>query len=126
MDGFNAAQADPMQAMFMFQKVQESCPVKAVLSLGMGFVLGGAFGLFMSSVDTGQNMEEFQKMKFRDQVRYTLKDMGSKSYSTAKNFAVVGAIFAGSECVIESVSIYICVYVCLFVCFFITSLVLEY
>ena len=28
----------------------ESCPTKTVLAGGMGFVLGGAFGLFMSSV----------------------------------------------------------------------------
>jgi mitochondrial import inner membrane translocase subunit TIM22 len=29
-------------------------------------------------------------------------DMGQKSYSSAKNFAVVGAVFAGTECVIET------------------------
>lgn len=28
----------------------ESCPTKTVLAGGMGIVLGGAFGLFMSSV----------------------------------------------------------------------------
>jgi hypothetical protein len=28
----------------------ESCPVKSVMAGGMGFALGGAFGLFMSSV----------------------------------------------------------------------------
>ena len=28
----------------------ESCPAKTVISGGMGFALGGAFGLFMSSV----------------------------------------------------------------------------
>lgn len=32
----------------------ESCPFKTVISGGMGFALGGAFGLFMSSVRTGQ------------------------------------------------------------------------
>ena len=30
----------------------ESCPVKSVLGGGMGFVLGGMFGLFMSSVNS--------------------------------------------------------------------------
>ena len=29
----------------------ESCPGKTVMAGGMGFVLGGAFGLFMSSVN---------------------------------------------------------------------------
>ena len=28
--------------------------------------------------------------------------MGSRSYSSAKNFAIVGSIFAGTECCIES------------------------
>jgi hypothetical protein len=28
----------------------ESCPVKTVMAGGMGFALGGAFGLFMASV----------------------------------------------------------------------------
>lgn len=32
------------------QSAMESCPVKSVISGGMGFALGGAFGLFMSSV----------------------------------------------------------------------------
>ena len=32
------------------QSAMESCPAKTVISGGMGFALGGAFGLFMSSV----------------------------------------------------------------------------
>lgn len=32
------------------QAAMESCPVKTVISGTMGFALGGAFGLFMSSV----------------------------------------------------------------------------
>ena len=32
------------------QSAMESCPVKSLISGGMGFALGGAFGLFMSSV----------------------------------------------------------------------------
>ena len=32
------------------QRAMESCPFKTVVSGGMGFALGGAFGLFMSSV----------------------------------------------------------------------------
>ncbi|KAI9676429.1 MAG: Mitochondrial import inner membrane translocase subunit tim22 [Caeruleum heppii] len=37
----------------------------------------------------------------REQVRRGLKDMGSRSFSSAKNFALVGAIFSGTECCIE-------------------------
>lgn len=32
------------------QGAMESCPFKTVISGGVGFALGGAFGLFMSSV----------------------------------------------------------------------------
>lgn len=32
------------------QAAMESCPAKTVIAGGMGFALGGAFGLFMSSV----------------------------------------------------------------------------
>ena len=32
------------------QAGMESCPVKSALAGGMGFALGGMFGLFMSSV----------------------------------------------------------------------------
>ncbi|KAJ3328311.1 Mitochondrial import inner membrane translocase subunit tim22 [Blyttiomyces sp. JEL0837] len=100
-EGFQAAQADPNMSIIM-QKVQESCPAKSILSLGMGFALGGVFGLFMSSVDYGTDIDKLQKMSFRDQVKVTFKDMGAKSYSSAKNFAIVGAVFSGTECVIET------------------------
>ena len=32
------------------QAAMESCPAKTVMAGGMGFALGGLFGLFMSSV----------------------------------------------------------------------------
>ena len=62
-----------------------------------GFGLGGAFGLFMSGLDSPVTSE---KMTARE----TLRDMGTKSKSYAKNFALVGLMFAGSECMLESVS----------------------
>ena len=39
----------------------------------------------------------------REQLRHGLKDMGSRSFGSAKNFALVGAIFSGTECCIEGV-----------------------
>ncbi|KAJ3276144.1 Mitochondrial import inner membrane translocase subunit tim22 [Borealophlyctis nickersoniae] len=86
----------------MMQGIMESCPAKVVMSGAAGFALGGTFGMFMSSVDWGANTEEFRNMKTKDQIKVTLKDMGSKSYSSAKNFMVVGAIFSGTECLIET------------------------
>lgn len=32
-----------------------------------------------------------------------MKDMGSRSFRSAKNFGIVGAIWGGTECCIESV-----------------------
>lgn len=37
----------------------------------------------------------------RQQLKHGLRDMGSRSYSTAKNFGIVGALFSGTECCIE-------------------------
>lgn len=46
------------------QGAMESCPFKTVLSGGMGFALGGAFGLFMSSVRWIRAIE-FYENQFR-------------------------------------------------------------
>ncbi|KAJ3134536.1 Mitochondrial import inner membrane translocase subunit tim22 [Physocladia obscura] len=104
--GFDAAASgtlDPMAAMAMSQ-LTESCPFKSVFALGAGFALGGVFGMFMSSMDMSSQaeFEKYGKMSTRDQIKHTFRDMGSRSYSSAKNFAVVGAVFAGTECVIET------------------------
>ncbi|TPX38783.1 hypothetical protein SeMB42_g04647 [Synchytrium endobioticum] len=80
----------------------ESCPAKAVLSAGAGFALGGAFGMFMSSVDHASTTEEMLKLSTREQLKFTLRDMGTRSYSSAKNFGMVALLFSSSECVIES------------------------
>ncbi|KAJ3177292.1 Mitochondrial import inner membrane translocase subunit tim22 [Geranomyces variabilis] len=84
------------------QALMESCPAKVVMSGAMGFALGGAFGMFMSSVDWGMNTEEFQKLSTKQQLKATARDMGTRSLSSAKNFATVGAVFAGTECLIET------------------------
>ncbi|KAK2790032.1 Mitochondrial import inner membrane translocase subunit tim22 [Emmonsiellopsis sp. PD_33] len=87
------------------QTAMESCPAKSVMAGGMGFVLGGAFGLFMSSMsyDTPLTPQgrEISSLPVREQLRRGLKDMGRRSYSSGKNFAVVGALFSGTECCIE-------------------------
>lgn len=68
--------------------------------------MGAAFGLFMSSFEyAGPNIsQEMVEQTTKQQIRTALKDMGTRSYSMAKNFAVVGAIYSGTECCIESVS----------------------
>lgn len=83
----------------------ESCPAKGVLAGGAGFALGGVFGLFMSSMryDTPLSPagQELSKLPVRQQVVTGFKEMGRASYSSAKNFGYIGAIFASTECAIE-------------------------
>ncbi|XP_064460166.1 mitochondrial import inner membrane translocase subunit Tim22-like [Ornithodoros turicata] len=78
----------------------ESCAFKTVLSCVLGGAFGGAIGLFSASVDpniTGGGVDP-AKMT----VRQVFADMKAKTASYAKNFAIVGAMFAAIECTIES------------------------
>ncbi|KAM5441729.1 Mitochondrial import inner membrane translocase subunit tim22 [Microsporum ferrugineum] len=45
--------------------------------------------------------QQISSLPVREQLRRGFKDMGSRSYSSAKNFMVVGALFSGTECCIE-------------------------
>ncbi|KAK4204217.1 Tim17/Tim22/Tim23/Pmp24 family-domain-containing protein [Triangularia verruculosa] len=106
----------------MLQNLMESCYAKTVMSGGAGFALGGVFGMFMASMayDTpyhspqtgtpGQHTAPIPGIKppvdistlpLRKQLSHGFKDMGARSWSTAKNFGKVGALFAGIECGIE-------------------------
>ena len=77
----------------------ESCAFKTVLSCVMGFGLGAAIGLFSASIGPEATAQETQT------VRQVLKDMKIKTMSYAKNFAILGAMFAAIECTIESVEV---------------------
>lgn len=44
------------------------------------------------------------KLPVKEQLRQGFKEMGKASWSSAKNFGMVGGIFAGTECCIEGVS----------------------
>ena len=47
--------------------------------------------------------QSISNLPLRQQLRAGLKDMATRSYSSAKGFGLVGGLFAGSECCIESV-----------------------
>ncbi|KAJ5586682.1 Mitochondrial import inner membrane translocase subunit tim22 [Penicillium hispanicum] len=89
----------------MMQAGMESCPVKTIISGTMGFGLGGAFGLFMASMSYDSALtpqgREISGLPWREQLRRGFKDMGSRSWSSAKNFGIVGALYSGTECCIE-------------------------
>lgn len=50
---------------------------------------------------TSPNATPVSSLPLKQQLSHGLKDMGRRSYSTAKNFAAVGALFSGIECGIE-------------------------
>lgn len=69
----------------------------------VGFVLGGAFGVFTAGIDTNVGFDPKDPLR-TPTAREVLKDMGQRGMSYAKNFAIVGAMFSCTECIIESVS----------------------
>lgn len=70
--------------------------------LSLGFVLGGAFGIFTAGIDTNVGLDPKDPLR-TPTAREVLKDMGQRGMSYAKNFAIVGAMFSCTECIIESV-----------------------
>ncbi|BES94357.1 unnamed protein product [Nesidiocoris tenuis] len=85
----------------MIETAFESCAFKSIFSCVVGFGLGAAIGLFTSSVNpnvpTGPNGE----IKHQS-AREILREMKATTGAYAKNFALVGAMFAATECAIES------------------------
>lgn len=96
---FGASHLKTKEELFV-EKAFESCSFKTVLSSVMGFGLGGAIGLFTASVGPEMNVTSTQTQS----VKEVFKDMKVKTLSYAKNFAILGAMFAAIECSIESVS----------------------
>ncbi|XP_060146958.1 mitochondrial import inner membrane translocase subunit Tim22 isoform X1 [Globicephala melas] len=85
----------------MVERAMESCAFKAALACLGGFVLGGAFGVFTAGIDTNVGFDP--KDPYRTPTaKEVLKDMGQRGMSYAKNFAIVGAMFSCTECLVES------------------------
>jgi len=59
--------------------------------------MGAAFGLFTAGIDPNITGTETPTLHL------VAKEMKVRTVSYAKNFAVLGAMFAGTECLIESV-----------------------
>lgn len=92
--------------MFYFSKCYHYCSVFCnclIPFLLPGFVLGGAFGVFTAGIDTNVGFDPKDPLK-TPTAREVLRDMGQRGMSYAKNFAIVGAMFSCTECIIESVS----------------------
>ncbi|XP_019366507.1 PREDICTED: mitochondrial import inner membrane translocase subunit Tim22, partial [Gavialis gangeticus] len=66
-----------------------------------GLVLGGAFGVFTAGIDTNVGFDPKDPLR-TPTAREVLRDMGQRGVSYAKNFAIVGAMFSCTECLVES------------------------
>ncbi|ONK62659.1 uncharacterized protein A4U43_C07F6530 [Asparagus officinalis] len=80
------------------QDIWNNCAVRSVVSGVMGGGLGLFMGLFLGALDNPLMREE---MTARQQFIYTAKQMGSRSWSSAKAFAIMGLTFSAAECIVE-------------------------
>ncbi|XP_057784755.1 mitochondrial import inner membrane translocase subunit TIM22-4 isoform X2 [Salvia miltiorrhiza] len=75
--------------------------LSAVLSVELwsaGGGLGLAMGLFLGALDNPLMQDQ---MTGRQQLIYQAKQMGQRSWSSCKAFAVMGFVFSAAECVVE-------------------------
>lgn len=70
------------------------------MDLFVGGGLGIFMGLFLGALDNPIMQSE---MTARQQFVYTAKQMGQRSWSSAKSFALMGLVFSAAECVVEKV-----------------------
>ncbi|CAK9326911.1 unnamed protein product [Citrullus colocynthis] len=80
------------------QDIWNNCAVRSVVSGVMGGGLGLFMGLFLGALDNPLMQDE---MTAKQQFVYTAKQMGRRSWGSAKAFAVMGFIFSAAECVVE-------------------------
>jgi import inner membrane translocase subunit TIM22 len=95
------------------ESIRESCPFNVVTHGAMGFAFGGFLGMFLASMSAGGTSPESQLLNpskvlteaipLRLQVRHALTDLIKKSWSSAKNFGTIAALYSGSECIVEGV-----------------------
>lgn len=83
--------------------VMESCFFKSFMSCVIGYGLGCAIGLFSASVNPSIQMDPANPHIEKVQTaREIFNDMRKTTHSYGKNFATIGLVFAGIECMIES------------------------
>lgn len=69
----------------------------------LGYGLGAAIGLFSSSVNPNVSTPGVEKQQT---AREIFREMRATTHSYAKNFALIGMVFSGVECTIETVKLH--------------------
>ena len=78
------------------------CESAIIFITHTGYGLGAVFGLFTAGMDS--SMPNPMTGVADQSAKAILKDMRSRAVSYGKNFGVVGFMFSGTECLVESVS----------------------
>ncbi|CAH3110561.1 unnamed protein product [Pocillopora meandrina] len=84
----------------MVERGMENCAFKSVLAGVVGYGLGAVFGLFTAGMDS--SMPNPMTGVPDQSAKAILRDMKSRAVSYGKNFGVVGLMFSGTECLVES------------------------
>ena len=90
------------------ESMRESCIFNIITHGGMGFVFGGALGLFLSGMaSTGPEAALLggtapAAVGVKVQAKQIFREMGSRTWSSAKSFAKIAALYSGFECAVES------------------------
>ena len=89
----------PTPEQMMMDDAMNNCVVKSVLATVMGGVLGAAMGIFFGAFEP--TMPGDEKLSIAQSLKNAGRASISKAASYAKGFAVFGALYSGSECVVE-------------------------
>lgn len=71
-----------------------------------GFAIGAFFSLMGSSftIEDPFQRQQYEGMKTSQKAKVIFGDMGKGMWRQGKGFGMVGALYAGTECIIEGVS----------------------
>ncbi|KAL5700370.1 hypothetical protein ACHQM5_025821 [Ranunculus cassubicifolius] len=83
---------------YKMREFMDNCAVRSLMSGVAGGGMGVLMGFLLGALDSPLHQDT---MTTRQQIVHQIKSMGSRSYSSAKTFALLGFVFAGSECVVE-------------------------
>ena len=82
----------------------DNCALKTVMSTVLGGALGAVMGVAFGALEPMEvPSADAPKARLMDQVKAGARAAGARSWSYSKGFAAFGALYAGSECVVEKV-----------------------